>query len=71
MRDQSKLSGLKSPVVIAAISGLIATATPIALAQSGKTILGKLSSGAEVAFIQGDTGTWGIEIAGGPAPLVQ
>ena len=71
MREQSKLSRLKSPVVIAAITGLIATATPTALAQSGKTILGKLSSGAEVAFIQGDTGTWGIEIAGGPAPRVQ
>ena len=54
---------------IAVTSSLTA---PMALTQQDANIeLGKLQSGAEVSFTRGDSSSWGIKIAGGPAPTVE
>jgi hypothetical protein len=46
-------------------------AGPALLAQQGARVeLGRLETGATVAFVRAAAGEWGIEIAGGPAPRI-
>ena len=47
-------------------------AGPASLAQQGDRVdLGRLQTGAKVSFVRAAGGEWGVEIAGGAAPLIQ
>lgn len=63
---------MKHPLGSATISAFLsclALAAPGAFGQQGSRVdLGRLQTGAAVAFTRSAMGEWGIEIAGGPAP---
>ncbi len=49
---------------------LCLTASVLLAQQTNRVELGRLQTGATVSFIRSSEGEWGIEIAGGAAPLI-
>ncbi len=58
---------MKTPVLTAL---LCLTASVLLAQQTNRVELGRLQTGATVSFIRSSEGEWGIEIAGGAAPLI-
>jgi len=58
---------IKTPI----LTVLLCQAASILVAQEGSRVdLGRLQTGATVSFVRAAEGEWGIEIAGGAAPLI-
>ena len=77
MRDQAfvaikEVMTARSKRLLASVGLLtvLALASPAFGQPDPKVSLGRLQSGAEVSFTRAESGEWGIEIAGGPAPRV-
>ena len=50
--------------------GLCLTGSALAAERSDRIDLGSLQTGAKVSFFRDETGEWGLEISGGPAPRI-